>query len=115
MRYGERHSWVLTSSQIANIPPTAESPVQLRTYYSTEMKAIAECIFYIYYQTTITADEADKVLQLVKEFSKAVKYQGTMCVQRARRAKSDAQVARSALRRPPRDREASAASFPWSL
>lgn len=40
------------------------------------MRQVAECIFYIYYQTTITADEADKVLQLVKDFSKSVKYQG---------------------------------------
>ena len=40
------------------------------------MKVIAECIFYIYYQTTITPDEAERVLQLQKEFSRSVNYQG---------------------------------------
>ena len=40
------------------------------------MKVIAECIFYIYYQTTITPDEAERVLQLLKEFSRSAKYQG---------------------------------------
>lgn len=40
------------------------------------MKSIAECLFNIYYQTTITHDEADRVLQLMKEFSKSIKFQG---------------------------------------
>ncbi len=50
----------------------AKTP-DISTYKNEERKTIAECLFYVYYQTTATPEDAISVLKLLMECSTSLK------------------------------------------